>query len=47
MSKEDIDRMDNRPETELAVWRSFLRVEGASWFDRWLMSTKNDAKIMQ
>ncbi|HSG36713.1 MAG TPA: glycosyltransferase [Paracoccaceae bacterium] len=47
MTKEDIARMDARPESELAIWRNFLRVEGATWFDRWLMSTKNDAKIMQ
>jgi len=47
MSDEDIARMDSRPATEPAVWRNFLRVEGATWFDRWLMSTKNDAKIMQ
>ena len=47
MSEKDIERMDGRPSTEPAIWRNFLRVDGATWFDRWLMSTKNDAKIMQ
>jgi hypothetical protein len=47
MSDEDIARMDSRPAAEPAVWRNYLRVTGATWFDRWLMSTKNDAKIMQ
>lgn len=47
MSQYDIQRMDARPDSEPAIWRNFLRVDGATWFDRWLMSTKNDAKIMQ
>ena len=47
MSEDDIKRMDARPEGETPIWRTYLRVDGATWFDRWLMSTKNDAKIMQ
>ena len=47
MSEDDIKRMDARPEGETPIWRTYLRVDGATWFDRWLMSTKNDANIMQ
>ena len=47
MSTEDIVRMDARPEGEIAQWREYLTVADTSWFDRWLLSTKVDAKIMQ
>lgn len=47
MSEADIALMDARPQGQPAFWRNHLRVAGATWFDRWLMSTKNDAKIMQ
>jgi len=47
MSKETIQRMDSRPTGEIAQWRDYLTVADTSWFDRWLLSTKNDAKILQ
>lgn len=47
MSDAAIERMDARPEGEIAQWRDYLEVADTSWFDRWLLSSKNDAKIMQ
>ncbi len=47
MSKADIARMDARPKGEIAQWRKYLTVADTTRFDRWLLSTKNDAKIMQ
>ena len=42
-----IAQMDARPEGEIAQWRQYLTVADTNRFDRWLLSTKNDAKIMQ
>lgn len=47
MSEADMARMDARPEGATAGWRDYLTVADQSWFDRWLLATKNDAKIMQ
>lgn len=47
LSLEDIREMDKRPEGEPAYWRAYLKIANASWFDRWLLSGKDDAKILQ
>jgi hypothetical protein len=46
MSLADIDRMDSRPAGTPAYWRDHLRIDGATWFDRWLLSGKDDSKIL-
>ena len=46
MSQSDIECMDNRPKDEPAYWREHLKVEDANWFDRLLLSSKNDAKVL-
>lgn len=47
MSNDEMAQMDARPEGEIAQWRQYLTVADTNRFDRWLLSTKNDAKIMQ
>lgn len=46
MSEAEIARMDARPAGELAHWRDYLTVADTNWFDRWLMSGKNDRNII-
>lgn len=46
MSDAAMARMDARPRDQIAHWRDYLTVEDTNWFDRWLLSGKNDAKII-
>ena len=46
MSPGDIERMDRRPAGTPAYWRKYLRIDGATWFDRLLLSGKDDSKIL-
>lgn len=46
MSDATMARMDARPSDQIAHWRDYLTIEDTNWFDRWLLSGKNDAKII-
>lgn len=46
MSETEILEMDARPKDTFAHWRQFLHVEDVNWVDRWLLSGKNDSKII-
>ena len=46
MSPADIEQMACRPAGTPAYWREHLRIDGATWFDRWLLSGKDDSKIL-
>jgi hypothetical protein len=46
MSEAEIAEMDNRPKDQQAYWRNYLRVRNANRLDRWLMSGKDDQKIL-
>jgi glycosyltransferase involved in cell wall biosynthesis len=47
LTAEDILSMDERPQGQPAYWRNHLKIADANWFDRWLLSGKDDAKILQ
>lgn len=47
MSDEAKARMDSRDPSVCAYWRRYLTVANTNWFDRWLLSAKNDTKILQ
>ncbi len=46
MTEAEIAEMDGRPKDRQAYWRNYLRVRNANWLDRWLMSGKDDQKIL-